>query len=219
MEKLTKIRTLLFVALGLSSILSSGQASDSRLTTVPALAVGEQGDGRVGYIAVQLDRDPQLHGPTIQFSEIALGRGSTVGEEWKEGGKRAVLAAAAAVGQDPRSWTVTIRNHSYNSLTEGSSSSSAIAVGLMAAWLGDTIRADVAITGMVTADGRIREVADLPAKLEGAAKADFHTLLVPRGQAKTAEWNLFEVSARWNMTVVEVESLQQAYDLMTNTKP
>ena len=201
---------------------SASLAEPHRFATVPALAVSFIGGKEIGgvhYIAIQLDRDPERRGPTILFSEISLGGGSVVGKDWKEGVRGAVAAAANALGEDQRNWTVTIKNRSYSSLTEGASASSAVAVGIMAAWRGDTIRSDVALTGVITADGRIREVGNLQGKLEGAALAKMHTLLVPKGEAQTSEWDLFELGRQHNIAVIEVGSLREAYELMTDHQP
>ena len=201
---------------------SPSLAEPHRFATVPALVVGFMGGketGGVHYIAIQLDRDPERRGPTILFNEIALGGGSAVGKDWKEGVRLAVAAAAEAIGEDQRNWTVTIKNRSYGSLTDGASASSAVAVGIMAAWRGDTIRSDVALTGVITADGRIRKVGGLRGKLEGAAYAKIHTLLVPMGEARTPEWDLYELGRQYNVTVIEVGSLREAYELMTSHQP
>ncbi len=145
-----------FLATGWWSILS---ADSPKLATVPALAVSVV-DGRevgnVHYIAVQLDRDPQGRGPTVQFNEAAVG--AAVDQVWKEGAQAALRAAARLALEDERYWTVTIKNRSYYSISSGSSASSAIAVAILAAWRGHTIRADVVVTGVITANGRIEAV-------------------------------------------------------------
>ena len=123
-------------------------ADSHRLATVPALGVlaGVKA-GIVHYIVLQIDKDPRREGPTVQFNEINLGGGSIVSEDWKEGVKQAVTAATKAVGEDGLEWAVTIKNRSYSALTDGMSASSAVAVGIMAAWRGDDVKSDVALTG------------------------------------------------------------------------
>lgn len=197
---------------------SIGLADPHRFATVPALTVLSSGGkelGGVNYIVIQLDRNLEHRGPTVLFSE----RGTAVGNDWKEGVRVAVTAAAAALGEDARNWTLTIKNRTYSSFTDGSSASSAVAVGIMAAWRGDQVRPGVALTGEITADGRILEVGQLVSKLEGAAGANMHTMLVPKGQARTLEWDLLQQGRQRNITVIEVGSLQEAYDLMTGKKP
>ena len=190
-------------------------ADSRRFATVPALVVLADGKtGIVHYVVLQIDRGPRQAGPTIQFNEIHLGGGSIVSEDWKEGVQQAVVAAAKAVGEDGREWVITIKNRSSNKLTEGMSSSSAIAVGIMAAWRGDSVRPDVALTGKITPDGQIESVGALLIKVEAAARAQFKTILVPRGQLDKADWELSQLMARWNVKIIEVATLEEAYLLM-----
>jgi len=191
-------------------------ADSRRLATVPALGVLAGGQtGIIHYIVLQIDKDPRREGPTVQFNEINLGGGSLVSEDWKEGVRQAAVAATKAVGEDGREWMITIKNRSYNALTEGSSASSAVAVGLVAAWRGDHIKSDVALTGKIMPDGQIESVSALLVKIEAAARAQFKTILVPRGQLDTADWDLSQLATKWNIKVIEVATLEEAYQLMT----
>ena len=211
------------IVLGIAFLLSHFTAAWSephRLATVPALAVGIIGGAEVGslhYIVIQLDEDRLGRGPTVQFSERS--RGSAVGDDWKEGVQTAVSAAAQAVKEDARGWTVTIKNRGYANYTNGASASSAIAVGLIAAWRGDALRPGAVVTGLITADGHIQPVASLPSKLEGAARSNMHIMLIPAGQARTDEWDLFELGRQRNITVIEVGTLNEAYEFMAGQRP
>jgi hypothetical protein len=199
-----------------AQVLPLWSADSHRFATVPALGVraGEQ-TGVVHYVVLQIDKDPRLGGPTVQFNEIHLGGGSRVSEDWKEGVAHAVTAATRALGEDGREWVITIKNRSYNALTEGMSASSAIAVGIMAAWRGDNIKPDVALTGVILPNGQIESVGALLIKVEAAARAQFKTVLVPRGQPDKADWELSQLGTRWNIKIVEVATLEEAYTLMT----
>lgn len=191
-----------------------------RFATVPALAVGLFRGAEVGsvhYIVIQLDEDHLGRGPTVLFSEHS--RGSVVGDEWKEGVQVALVAAARAVKEDPKSWMVTIKNRAYANYTNGASASSAIAVGLIAAWRGDVLRQDAVLTGLITVDGRIEPVGNLPSKLEGAARANMHTILIPAGQGRTEEWDLIELGRQHNVTVIEVGTISEAYEFMAGQRP
>jgi uncharacterized protein len=204
----------------LFSPFTAAWAEPHRFATVPALAVGVLRGAEVGsvhYIVIQLDEDRLGRGPTVLFSEYA--RGSAVGDEWKEGVHLAIAAAAQAVREDAKSWMVTIKNRAYANYTNGASASSAIAVGLIAAWRGDVLRRDAVLTGLITADGRIQPVGNLPSKLEGAARANMQTILIPAGQARTEEWDLMELGRQYNMTVIEVGTLSEAYEFMAGQRP
>ncbi|WP_447978207.1 S16 family serine protease [Candidatus Nitrospira bockiana] len=200
-----------------ATITPGGSGADPhRFATVPALAVtagDSRESGTVHYIVIQLDEDRQAGGPTLYFSEAV--RGSAVSEEWKDGVRFAIAAAAGLLQEDARRWTVTIKNRSTGSLTEGTSASAAIAVGLMAAWRGEALQPGVVLTGRIGPDGRIGEVGGLPLKIEGASQSKMHTVLVPRGQARTAEWDLYEHAQMHRITVVEVGTLREAYEWMT----
>jgi hypothetical protein len=191
-------------------------ADSRRFATVPALGVLAGGQtGIIHFIVLQIDKDPRQEGPIVQFNEINLGGGSIVSEDWKEGVRQAVAAATKAVGEDGREWVITIKNRSYNSLTEGMSASSAVAVGIMAAWRGDKVKPHVALTGEIMPDGQIKSVGSLPIKVEAAARAQFTTLLIPRGQLDTADWDLSLLATKWGITILEVATLEEAYQLMT----
>jgi hypothetical protein len=213
---------MLHLVLPLAVIMSCTHAfpvwsdDNRRLATVPALGVLAGGQtGIIHYIVLQIDKDPRREGPTVQFNEINLGGGSLVSEDWKEGVRQAAAATTKAVGEDGREWMITIKNRSYNALTEGSSASSAVAVGLVAAWRGDHIKSDVALTGKIMPDGQIESVSALLVKIEAAARAQFKTILVPRGQLDTADWDLSQLATKWNIKVIEVATLEEAYQLMT----
>ena len=215
-------RMMLHLVLPLAVIMSCTHAfpvwsdDNRRLATVPALGVLAGGQtGIIHYIVLQIDKDPRREGPTVQFNEINLGGGSLVSEDWKEGVRQAAAAATKAVGEDGREWMITIKNRSYNALTEGTSASGAVAVGLVAAWRGDHIKSDVALTGKIMPDGQIESVSALLVKIEAAARAQFKTILVPRGQLDTADWDLSQLATKWNIKVIEVATLEEAYQLMT----
>ena len=215
-------RNIPHLILLLSTIIFLTQAfpvfsADSRhFATVPALGVLADGQtGIVHYIVLQIDNDPRRGGPTIQFNEIHLSGGSIVSEDWKEGVKQAVVAAMRAVGGDGREWAITIKNRSYSALTEGTSASSAVAVGILAAWRGDNIKSDVALTGKIMPDGQIEPVGALLVKIETAARAQFKTVLIPPGQLYTADWDLSQMATQWDIQILEVATLEEAYQLMT----
>ncbi len=196
----------------------SAGAQTTQVLTVPALAVGA-GGGSVNFISVQLERSQEDTGPTIVFNELGTPwSGSAVGDELKRGVRAAVRAAARALGEDERRWHVTVRNHSRARITDGSSASSVVAVALMATAQGLTLTNSVGLTGTVDVNGKIGPVGHLPQKLEAAAEAHMTSLLVPRGQMQTAEWDLLVLGHQRHLTVIEVDSLADAYDYMTGAR-
>lgn len=217
---LKNLSPLSWALLMLLVFLSRAEASDNlRTAAVPALAVLSDGKtGVVHYIVIQISTDPQSDGPVIQFSEINFGGGSLVGDDWKAGVRQAVLTALRHLGENGRDWVITIKNRSYNSMTDGMSASGAVAVGIMAAWRGEPVRPEVAMTGQIAPDGTIIAVGSIPQKVEAAAREHFKKVLVPRGQSQTAEWDLATLAATRHITVVEVNTLEEAYQTMAGAQ-
>jgi uncharacterized protein len=189
-------------------------AGSSNIVSVPTLGLqGEGLPGVVNYILVQLDHVASQGGPTIQFNEVNLGGGSRVGEEWKEGARRAVLHAVGDSGHD---WMITIKNRSATSLTDGMSASAAVAVAIMAAHRGGVLRSDVVLSGQITPDGRLDVVGGLPVKIEAAANAHYRAIIVPLDQVLTADWiSSTDVASRRRVQLIQAGTLDEAYQAMT----
>jgi hypothetical protein len=192
-------------------------AGSSNIVSVSTLGIqGEGLPGVVNYILVQLDHVVSQGGPTIQFNEVNLGGGSLVGEEWKEGARRAVRAVLYTVGDSGHDWMITIKNRSATSLTDGMSASAAVAVAIMAAYRGGAIRSDVALSGQITPDGRLDVVGGLPVKIEAAANAHYRAIIVPRDQVLTPDWiSSTDVASRRRLQLIQVGTLDEAYQAMT----
>jgi Lon protease (S16) C-terminal proteolytic domain len=192
-------------------------AGSSNIVSVPTLGVqGEGLPGVVNYILVQLDHVASQDGPTIQFNEVNLGGGSRVGEEWKEGARRAVRAVLHAVGDSGHDWMITIKNRSATSLTDGMSASAAVAVAIMAAHRGGVLRSDVVLSGQIRPDGRLDVVGGLPVKIEAAANAHYRAIIVPLDQVLTADWmSSTDVASRRRVQLIQAGTLDEAYQAMT----
>jgi Lon protease (S16) C-terminal proteolytic domain len=201
---------------------SVGAVGQRVFISIPILGVSAQGDKLVGathYLAVQIDRLPDLSGPQVQFNEgsRAFGtlKGSALSPEWKDAARRAVDAAARALGEDSRNWLVTVKDVSNAYMTDGPSASAALAVGIVAALRGDALPANVAMTGKVEADGRISDVGDIPEKLQGAARSGLSVVLIPKGQLRTRDWDVRPLAETLQLTVFEVGTLREAYEKIT----
>ena len=88
-------------------------------------------------------------------------------------------------------------------------------MALVAAIRGVTLQPGFVMTGAITFEGRIIPVGELPTKIRGAAAAGLSTILIPVGQARTREWNLWVLAENLGVTVIEVATLQDAYERMT----
>lgn len=221
MAKLTALLgAVLAVTVPISGWIPAHADNGTRLISVPALGV--QGDGLPGvvnYILIQFDRTSGQDGPVVQFNEFNPGGGSLVGEEWKEGARRAVLAAARIIGDDGKDWLITIKNRSMTAFTDGASASAAVAVGILAAYKGEPMAPDVALSSQVTPDGRLDVVGGLPMKIEAAAAAHYRTIVVAKDQALTPDWtSSTEVALRRQIQLVPAETLEEAYRLVAGQR-
>jgi hypothetical protein len=210
---------LLFVV----SCLVSAQAAHQRtLVSTPDLAVLDQAGKMVGatnYLVIQIDRLSDTSGPRVQFDEWsrALGtfRGAAVSQDWKGAALTAIEAAAQATGEDPRTWLVTVKNVSTAYITDGPSASAALAVALTTAVRHTKMLPNVALTGVIERDGRITDVGGIPEKIQGAAAAGITTVLIPKGQSRTRDWDVRPLSESLRIVVLEVGTLSEAYEKMT----
>lgn len=221
MEKLRYVLVWLVLSFGVAALWSPPPvlAQGSRVVSVPTLGVRTDGlPGVINYVLIQFERIAAQNGPVIDFNEINLGGGSLVGEEWKDGVRSAVQAVARLVGEDGHDWRITLKNRAVTAVTDGRSSSGAIAVGILAAYKGDTLRSDIAMSGVVTPDGRIDVVGGLASKLEVAAGGQYRSLVISRHQPYTSDWPQGEeAAARLRVALIQTRTLAEAYEAMTGS--
>ena len=224
MRRLSPRPTILFPGLLLVVFcLAPAQAAHERtLVSTPDLIVFDQAGKMVGatsYLVIQIDRLPDASGPRVQFDEwsrsLGIFRGAAVSQDWKGAALTALEAAAQATGEDPRTWLVTVKNVSTAYITDGPSASAALAVALTTAVRHTRILPNVALTGVIERDGRITAVGGIPEKIQGAATAGITTVLIPKGQSRTRDWDVRPLSENLGIAVLEVGTLREAYEKMT----
>lgn len=112
--------------------------------------------------------------------------------------------------------TITIYNASYAPMSaDGPSSGAVVAVGLIAVLRGDKIIRGIALTGTLEPDGRIGPVGGVPDKVRAAVREGYRMILIPSGQVVTSRWNLNDLALELNVTIKEVATIDEAYELMT----
>jgi Lon-like protease len=102
--------------------------------------------------------------------------------------------------------------------SDGPSAGASMAIGFIAMFKGDHVQRGTALTGTIEPDGQIGWVGGIPDKIRAAKREGYHTVLVPRGQLHTPQWNLNELSFQLNITVKEVDSIDEAYEVMTGSR-
>jgi PDZ domain-containing protein len=131
-------------------------------------------------------------------------------------------AFAYAVERTPsvqHSGTVSVQGVTYRPTgSDGPSAGAAMAVGFIALFKGDSIQRGIALTGTIEPEGRIGPVGSIPDKIRAAVREGYRTVLVPSGQMRDPQWNLIELGFQLNVTVKEVETIDEAYLLMTGQR-
>ena len=131
-------------------------------------------------------------------------------------------AFAYAVERTPsvqHSGTVSVQGVAYRPTgSDGPSAGAAMAVGFIAMFKGEHIQRGVALTGTIEPDGQIGPVGSIPDKIRAAAREGYRTVLVPREQIHDERWNLNELGFQLNVTVKEVDTIDEAYQLMTGQR-
>lgn len=114
--------------------------------------------------------------------------------------------------------TVSVQGVTYQPTgSDGPSAGAAMTVGFIAMFKGDRVQRGTALTGTIEPDGHIGWVGGIPDKIRAAKREGYHTVLVPRGQVHTAQWNLVELGFQLNITVKEVDTVDEAYQIMTGS--
>lgn len=145
---------------------------------------------------------------TVQFSETYL---AALEAAWRYAEAR--LPAARRTG------TIWLQGLAYApTTTDGPSAGAVMAVGFLAVLNGNPIRRGIALTGTIEADGRIGSVGAIPDKIRAAAREGYRTVLIPAGQLHDPRWNLSGLALELNMTVKEVGTVEEAYELMTGRR-
>ncbi len=131
-------------------------------------------------------------------------------------------ALNVAVARTPGSrhtGTLSILGFAYQTTkSDGPSAGGVFTVGFIAALRGDRIRKGIAMTGTIEPDGRIGPVGAIPDKLRAAAREGYRTVLIPRGQLYEPRWDLPTLATALNLTIQEVSSIDEAYELMTGLR-
>src|SRR5713101_1021332 len=131
-------------------------------------------------------------------------------------------AFAYAVERTPsvqHNGTVSVQGVAYQPTgSDGPSAGAAMAVGFIAMFKGEHIQRGIALTGTIEPEGQIGPVGSIPDKIRAAAREGYRIVLVPRGQIHDARWNLNELGFQLNVTVKEVDTIDEAYQLMTGQR-
>ena len=99
--------------------------------------------------------------------------------------------------------------------SDGPSAGAVMAVGFLAVLRGDPIIRGIALTGTLESDGRVGPVGAISDKVRAAAREHYRMVLIPHGQLNDPRWDLIGLGRQLNLLIKEVNTVQEAYEIMT----
>jgi len=194
----------------------AGTAAAETVVEVPVLAaIKANNRGVFEVMMVMWDRNPEPDPVALRWHDAGVSLQDTLLNSMAH-------AFRYAVDRTPtvrHTGTVSVQGLAYaRTSTDGTSAGAAMAVGFIAVLKGEPILRGVALTGTFQPDGRIGPVGAVPDKIRAAAREGYRTVLIPAGQLLDPRWNLTGLALELNVTVKEVATIDEAYELMTGRR-
>ena len=205
-----------FVILAIFCVLFNPPASAENFVGVPLLAADGAND-RGAFEIMTMRWDQQA---TPDPMQLDWGRGNVNFRNDSFGTIQAAFQFALRRTPEIRhTGTLRIGGLAYASTSaDGPSAGAAMTVGFLAVLRGDPIQRGVALTGTIEPNGQVGPVGKIADKVRAAAREGYRTVLVPQGQFYSPQWNLEKLGVELNVTVKEVSTIDDAYELMTGRK-
>jgi hypothetical protein len=205
-------------ALGLMGTLwLPASAAPAREVSVDALWYGMRADGPKGgasTVIVGVEPNPRGSLRVGFYEDVAGGSGTT----WRASGWMASVLAYLTLGVDLSQYRISF---DVAGQIDGPSAGGLLTTALLAALLGDTVRPDATMTGIINPDGTIGPVGGIPHKIDGAAERGKKLVLVPYGQRYDVDMklkrpvDLVERGRALGVEVREVRHLAEVYATLT----
>jgi len=192
-------------------------AAPAREVSVDALWYGMRADGPKGgasTVIVGVEPNPRGSLRVGFYEDVAGGSGTT----WRASGWMASVMAYLTVGVDLSQYRISF---DVAGQIDGPSAGGLLTTALLASLLGDTVRPDATMTGIINPDGTIGPVGGIPHKIDGAAERGKKLVLVPYGQRFDVDMklkrpvDLVERGRARGVEVREVRHLVEAYAALT----
>ena len=192
---------------------------DGAEITVPALWAGKKPDGTpIGGIeparlVVSTDGDSAEY--EVHLADLEA---KGAGPAWLAATSVASAFATIFVGADPATVDYYFE---VTGAIDGPSAGGILTVGLIAAFLSESLLPTVTMTGTITADGTIGPVGGVPTKIEAAARQGFKTIVLPAAldEGNWAQGNEYtRLADSLGVRVVPVQTISEAYSVMTGNE-
>jgi Lon-like protease len=210
------LRAILMMVLLTAWPVPTNQAVAENVVEVPVLAaITANNKGVFEVMLVWWDQKSEPNPIALHW----LDGGVTLKPSHLEAMADAFNFAISHTPQTKHTGTVSVQGVAYlPTSTDGPSAGAVMAVGFVAVLKGESIIRGIALTGTIQPDGRIGAVGAIPDKVRAAAREGYRTVLIPQGQLHSSEWNLSSLAMELNITVKEVETVEEAYELMTGRR-
>ncbi len=205
------------LVLCLTALAAPATAQAPHEVRVDALWFAMQGDavqGGTSPVIVGVEPNPR-HSVRVGFYEsVAGGSGAT----WRASGWMASVLAFLTLGVDLSEYRISF---DVAGRIDGPSAGGLMTTALLAALLGDTVRPEATMTGIINPDGTIGPVGGIPHKIDGAAAQGKKLILIPYGQRFDMDLklkqpvDLVERGRARGVEVREVRNLAEAYATLT----
>jgi hypothetical protein len=226
-----RVRCARFVVatlLAASVVGACGSSSDS--TPDDGLVAPKQRDGGIEVTVPALWADTRQGVSGIEPAKVwvnAQGSGQFevdlndieaegAGDSWRAASASAAVVGTMVSGVSPAGVDI---NFAVTGPINGPSAGGILTMAIMAALLDSPLRADVTMTGTITADGSLGKIGGVELKLQAAAKAGYRTVLLPpanmtvRRAANGEDVSATVLGAELGVEVIEVANIQQAFSL------
>jgi hypothetical protein len=199
----------------MQAILANPACADNIVELPVLVAVGNNDRGAFEVVLMQWDRKSSPDPIAITWANARVAFFGT----FLHAVNQALAFAVERTPSIPHTGHIWIKGAAYApTSTDGPSAGAAMTVGFLAVLNGDHLHRSMALTGTIEPDGRIGPVGALPDKIMAAAREGYRTILVPQGQFNDPRWNLNGLAMTLNVTVKEVGTIDEAYELMTGRR-
>ena len=175
---------------------------------------GDSPSGATVPVVVGLEPNPRKTVRVGFYEEVSGGTGA----QWRAAGWMAAVLSSLTLGVELSDYRISF---DVGGRIDGPSAGGLFTTALMAAFLGDTVRPDASMTGIINPDGTIGPVGGIPHKIDGAARRGKKLILIPYGQRMNMDLKLkrpvdvVERGKALGVEVREVRDISEAYALLT----
>ncbi|MTA18332.1 MAG: hypothetical protein F2561_03395 [Actinobacteria bacterium] len=207
---------LLVLAIALPACGGGAKSSKGYTIKAPVLWAGAGADGKINSgveDATVTAGDLEDPGFTVDLASV---KAKDAGPQWLAASASAAAVATLLSSKDPSrldlSYTITGQ-------IDGPSGGAMLTVASLAAIRGLKLAEKTTMTGTISPDGSVGRVGEIPAKLRGAAKAGYKTVLLPMtnltasGESSTSD--MVEFGRTLGLDVQGVEDVATAFTAFT----